>query len=103
MLKFLCYKSILLYISLFIQVWNITMVSMLRSWLSRGNFPISEEDRQNITYKRQRYWSRERELEISPDTKDLGKEVVIEDMGEPKRRKGIAFDSVLKPLSDLAK
>jgi len=62
---------------------------------------MSEEDRQNITYRRQRYWSREKELEITPDTKDRGK--AVEDMGEPKSKEEIAFDNLLKALSDLAK
>ena len=66
---------------------------------------MSEEDRQNITYKRQRYQSRERELEINLDTKDRGKAVVEEeDMVEPKSREEMDFvDTLLRALNDLAK
>jgi len=64
---------------------------------------MSEEDRQNITYRRQRYRSRERELEITPDTKDMGKAVVAKNMGDPKSREEMAFDSLLKALNDLVK
>jgi len=64
---------------------------------------MSEEDRQNITYRRQRYWSRERELEITSDTKEHGKAVIVEDMVEPRSKEDMAFDNLLKALSDLAK
>lgn len=64
---------------------------------------MSEEDRQNITYRRQRHQSRKRELEITLDTEDRGKALIIEDMGERKRREEVAFDSLVKALSDLAK
>jgi len=65
---------------------------------------MREGDEQNITYRRQRYQSRERELEITPDTEDRGKAVVAEeDMGEPKSKEGMAFDILLKALNDLTK
>jgi len=65
---------------------------------------MSEGDQQNITYKRQRYRSGERELEITPNTEDRGKAVVAkEDMVEPKSKEEMVFDSLLKALNDLAK
>lgn len=69
-----------------------------------GWFPIRGEDQENITYRGQRYKSRERELEITPDTEETGKIVVREEeMIEPKSREEMAFDSLLRALSDLAK
>lgn len=44
---------------------------------------MREEDKQYITYRKQRYQRKEREIEITLDTKDEGKEVLVEDMGEP--------------------
>ncbi len=65
---------------------------------------MREGDQQNITYRRQMYQSRERELEITPDAEDGGKAVVAEeDMVEPKSREEMAFDSLLRALSHLAK
>lgn len=62
------------------------------------------EDWENITYRRQRYRSKERELEITPDTEEKGKTVVgQEEMTEPKSMEEMAFDSLLRALSDLAK
>ena len=49
---------------------------------------MSEEDRQNIAFRSQRYRSRERELEITPDTEDRGKAVAKEEeMVEPRAGK----------------
>jgi len=47
---------------------------------------MNEEDRKNITYQRQRYQSRERELEITPDTETPGKVAVVANMGEPRSK-----------------
>lgn len=62
------------------------------------------EDWENITYHRQRYRSRARELEITPNTEERGKIVAgEEEMTEPKSREEMAFNSLLRALSDLAK
>ena len=62
------------------------------------------EGRENITYHRQSCMSRERELEITPDKEEREKVVAREEeMAEPKRREEMAFDSLLRALSDLAK
>jgi len=62
------------------------------------------EGRENITYRRQRYRSRERELEITPDMEEKGKTVAgEEEMTEPKGREEMAFNSLLRALSELAK
>jgi len=62
------------------------------------------EDRENITNRRQRYRSRERELEITPDMGGKGNTVAGEEkMTKPKCREEMAFDSLLRALSDLAK
>ena len=42
-------------------------------------------------------------MEITPDMEDRGKTTLVEDMGEPKSREEMTFDSLLKALSDLAK
>lgn len=42
-------------------------------------------------------------MEITPDMEDRGKTAVAEGMGEPKSREEMAFNSLLKALSDLAK
>lgn len=41
-------------------------------------------------------------MDITPDTEDRGKTAVVEDMGELKSKEEMAFDSLLKALSDLA-
>lgn len=65
---------------------------------------MREGDQQNITYRTQSYRSREIELEINPYMEDRVKAVVEEEeMVEPKSREEIAFDSLLRALSDLAK
>ena len=62
------------------------------------------EDRENITYQRQRYRSRERELKITPDTEERGKTMAgEEEMTETKSREEMAFNSLLRALSELAK
>lgn len=62
------------------------------------------EDWENITYQKQRYRSRERELEITPDTEQRGKTMAREEeMTKPKSKEEMAFDSLLRALSDLAK
>jgi len=65
---------------------------------------MREGDQQNVTFRRQRYRGRERELEITLDMEDRGKAVVgEEEMTEPKSREETTFDSLLRALSDLAK
>lgn len=65
---------------------------------------MREGDQQNITYCRQRYKSREREIEITPDTEERRKAVVgREEMTEPKSREEMTFDNLLRALTDLAK
>lgn len=65
---------------------------------------MREGDQKNITYCRQRYRSSERELEITPYTKDKGKATVgEEEMTEPKSKEEMAFNDLLWALSDLAK
>lgn len=50
---------------------------------------MREGDQQNITYRTQRYQSKERELEITLDTEDRRKAIVEEkDMVEPNNRGG---------------
>lgn len=62
------------------------------------------EGRENITYWRQRYRSRERELEITPDMEEKWKTVAREEeMTEPKGREEMAFNSLWRALSELAK
>jgi len=61
-------------------------------------------DQQNITYRRQSYKSRERELEITPSTEERGKAVDgEEEITEPKSGEEMRFDSLLRALSVLAK
>ena len=65
------------------------MVSEPKSWLNCGDwFPMRGEDRDDITYQRQRYRSRERELEITPDPVTCEPEVVETRMGMQKGRRG---------------
>lgn len=40
-----------------------------------------------MTYQRQRYQSKERDLEITPGTEACGKAVVVANMGEPNVEK----------------
>lgn len=61
------------------------------------------ENRQNVTYQRQRYQSRERELEITPDTVEPEHAVEEVNIGEPRSKEEAAFDSLLKALNDLAR
>ena len=42
-------------------------------------------------------------MEITLDTEDQGKEVLVEDMGEPKGKEEMVFESLLKAMNDLAK
>lgn len=42
-------------------------------------------------------------MEITPDIEDHGKTTVEKDMEEPKIKEEMAFDSLLKALSDLEK
>ena len=42
-------------------------------------------------------------MDITPDTEDQGKELLVEDMGEPKGKEEIVFDSLMKAINDLAK
>lgn len=43
------------------------------------------------------------ELEITPDKEACGQAVVVANMGEPKHKEEVAFDSLLKALNDLDK
>jgi len=42
-------------------------------------------------------------LEITLDTEERRKAVIVEDMVETRSKEGMAFDSLLKALNDLAK
>jgi len=68
----------------------------------------------SFSYERrglEKYYIRETEVPkqrkrdgITQDTEDKGKAVVVEeDMGEPKIKEDMAFDSLLKDMNDLAK
>lgn len=61
------------------------------------------KEKHNIKYRRHRYRSREKELEITPGTKTIEQEVVGVNMGEPTRKEEATFNSLLKTLNDLEK
>ena len=63
---------------------------------------MNEEDRKNITYQRQRYRSKEKELEITPDTETPGKAIVVANIGESRSKEEATFHNLLKALNDLA-
>ena len=66
---------------------------------------MTPEDRQNVTYRRQRYRSRERRLEITPDQVD--NIPVEEGRGktpmEEERDDGKEFAQLLKSMQELTK
>jgi len=68
---------------------------------------MTPEDRQNVTYQRQRHWSRERQWQITPDPVTTEPKVVETNMGDnegDKRSRDEEFAHLLlKAVQDLSK
>ena len=68
---------------------------------------MTPKDKQNVAYWRQRYKSRERELEITPDLATIELEVVETRMGDVEGEKKSKEDQyshlLLKAVQDLSK